>query len=141
MENSYKQIQSENYSLREYVVHLQARLLDTLGEYPPPPSNVNLAHPHQHPHTSAPAAPQPISNPPEAPQPAPGSATSLEVVAQAVAGLTRGEHMNEREPYPGAKSYKSESGRSVEDEARAAEEISRQLQAESSPDGMPQAPM
>ncbi|UKZ60101.1 uncharacterized protein TrAtP1_001387 [Trichoderma atroviride] len=38
LEHSYKSMQSENYALREYVIHLQSRLLDTQGEFPPAPS-------------------------------------------------------------------------------------------------------
>ncbi|TDZ29655.1 putative transcription factor kapC, partial [Colletotrichum spinosum] len=44
MEQSYKAMQSENYALREYVIHLQSRLLEAQGEIPQPPPNVNLQH-------------------------------------------------------------------------------------------------
>lgn len=50
LEENYKAIQSENYSLREYIIHLQSRLIESQGEYPQPPPNVNLNHPHPHPH-------------------------------------------------------------------------------------------
>jgi len=46
LEDNYKAIQSENYSLREYIIHLQSRLIESQGEYPQPPPNVNLSHPH-----------------------------------------------------------------------------------------------
>ncbi|KAF3361291.1 hypothetical protein VdG1_00900 [Verticillium dahliae VDG1] len=39
MESQYKQLQSESYALREYVIHLQSRMLDTQGEYPQAPPN------------------------------------------------------------------------------------------------------
>ncbi|RDW63892.1 hypothetical protein BP5796_10394 [Coleophoma crateriformis] len=45
LEENYKSIQSENYSLREYIIHLQSRLIESQGEYPQPPPNVNLSHP------------------------------------------------------------------------------------------------
>ncbi|PNH43949.1 hypothetical protein VD0004_g3599 [Verticillium dahliae] len=45
MESQYKQLQSESYALREYVIHLQSRMLDTQGEYPQAPPNVNLNQP------------------------------------------------------------------------------------------------
>lgn len=45
LEENYKAIQAENYSLREYIIHLQSRLIESQGEYPQPPPNVNLAHP------------------------------------------------------------------------------------------------
>ncbi|RDL31449.1 uncharacterized protein BP5553_09658 [Venustampulla echinocandica] len=49
LEENYKAIQGENYSLREYIIHLQSRLLESQGEYPQPPPNVNLSHPHHPP--------------------------------------------------------------------------------------------
>ena len=51
LEENYKAIQAENYSLREYIIHLQSRLIESQGEYPQPPPNVNLNHPqarHSH---------------------------------------------------------------------------------------------
>ena len=46
LEDNFKGIQAENYSLREYIIHLQSRLIESQGDYPQPPPNVNLAHPH-----------------------------------------------------------------------------------------------
>ncbi|TVY22717.1 putative transcription factor [Lachnellula hyalina] len=46
LEENYKSIQSENYSLREYIIHLQSRLIESQGEFPQPPPNVDLRHPH-----------------------------------------------------------------------------------------------
>lgn len=45
METAYKITQSENYALREYIIHLQSRLLDAKAELPQPPANLNLASP------------------------------------------------------------------------------------------------
>ncbi|KAI9731084.1 MAG: hypothetical protein M1818_007941 [Claussenomyces sp. TS43310] len=45
LEDSYKAIQTENYSLREYIIHLQSRLIEDHGEYPQPPANISLNHP------------------------------------------------------------------------------------------------
>ncbi|KAL9104632.1 MAG: hypothetical protein Q9163_000436 [Psora crenata] len=42
LNNSYKAIQAENYTLREYVISLQGRLLEAQGEYPPPPAHIDL---------------------------------------------------------------------------------------------------
>ncbi|KAL2166425.1 hypothetical protein VTG60DRAFT_2778 [Thermothelomyces hinnuleus] len=130
MENTFKAVQAENYALREYVLRLQSRLLDTQGEYPQPPPGLNLAHPN--------AQTQPPHGSPEVPQPAataapaaPG-ANQVEVAAQAVAGLTRSEHLGDRDPYPPPV-------RSEDD--RTAEEITRQLQADGGPDGLPAATM
>ncbi|KAF8862564.1 hypothetical protein BDZ45DRAFT_190607 [Acephala macrosclerotiorum] len=46
LEDNFKALQAENYSLREYIIHLQSRLIESQGEYPQPPPNVNLIHPH-----------------------------------------------------------------------------------------------
>ncbi|KAK4126245.1 hypothetical protein N657DRAFT_654669 [Parathielavia appendiculata] len=122
MEITFKALQAENYALRDYVLRLQSRLLDTHGEYPQPPAGINLAHPSNQ-------AAQPTSGGPEAPQtnaaPAPSS-NPLEVAAQAVAGLSRNEN------YAPAR---------TDDDARTAEEITRQLQSDGGPDGLPAAPM
>ncbi|KAM0325453.1 hypothetical protein ACHAQA_007440 [Verticillium albo-atrum] len=58
MESQHKQLQLESYALREYVIHLQSRMLDTQGEYPPPPPNVNLNQPPPPHLTQAPPAHQ-----------------------------------------------------------------------------------
>jgi flagellar motility protein MotE (MotC chaperone) len=118
MEQSFKTLQSENYALREYVIHLQSRLLDAMGEFPQPPPNVNLS----------PAQPSGVP-------PASGSdnmsnsgavGTPLEAVAQAVAGLAAQEQMAERQQYA-SPSYKSPQGT---EDTRTADEINRQLQSD-----------
>lgn len=128
MEATFKAAQVENYALREYILQLQARLLDAQCDCPPPPPGLNLAHPN-------PQAQPPARGGPEAPQPAvPGQppANPLEVAAQAVAGLSRSEHLAGRDPYAAAH---------ADDDARTAEEITRQLQADGAQDGLPPAPM
>lgn len=109
MEASFKNTQAENYALREYIIHLQSRLLDSLGEYPQPPPNINLALPH------------PSATGPDSSQSA-DSTNPLEVAAQAVAGLSRSEHLT-RDHY----SVKYDQGSRSDDDARTAEEITRQL--------------
>lgn len=42
MEHNYKALQNENYQLREYILNLQSRLLETQSDYPPAPSHINL---------------------------------------------------------------------------------------------------
>ncbi|KJZ79293.1 hypothetical protein HIM_01444 [Hirsutella minnesotensis 3608] len=113
MEQTFKAMQSENYALREYVIHLQSRLLDIQGEIPQPPPNINLAQP------SAPPPPPPSV--PEQPSTSPGVGTPLEAVAQAVAGLAAQEQMTEAQ-----QSY----GNRGEEDTRTADEINRQLQSE-----------
>src|SRR5208282_1823214 len=67
LEDNYKAIQTENYSLREYIIHLQSRLIESHGEFPQPPANVNLSHPREDPlsqlhrHAEVPTAPMGIS--------------------------------------------------------------------------------
>jgi hypothetical protein len=67
LEDNYKAIQTENYSLREYIIHLQSRLIESHGEFPQPPANVNLNHPREDPmsqlhrHAEVPTAPMGMS--------------------------------------------------------------------------------
>jgi hypothetical protein len=131
MENNFKSMQAENYALREYIINLQSRLLDAHGEYPQPPPNVNLVHPHtaQASVTSGGADPSVSSS-------AAGAGSSLEVVAQAVADLARGDHLAEG-PQDGQQ-YADRMKQDPNDaDVRANEEINRQLQ----PDGLPRAIM
>lgn len=45
MQESYKQIQSENYQLRDYIISLQSRLIESQGEDAVPPAPAVLVHP------------------------------------------------------------------------------------------------
>ncbi|KAF2396130.1 hypothetical protein EJ06DRAFT_534264 [Trichodelitschia bisporula] len=50
--NNYETIQKENYQLREYIITLQGRLLESHTELPPPPESIDLSRPpnaHQQP--------------------------------------------------------------------------------------------
>lgn len=130
MENNYKLIQSENYALREYVLHLQSRLVDAQIEPPQPPPNINLAvasgatGPNAH--GLPPSGSGHDGAPPAEPIPNTGSATgaaTLDAVAQAVQSLSRSES-----------SFKVDADSQAAEDARTAEEISRQLsQAEPVP--------
>ncbi|PFH61576.1 hypothetical protein XA68_16999 [Ophiocordyceps unilateralis] len=114
MEQTFKAMQSENYALREYVIHLQSRLIDLQGEFPQPPPNINLSQP-----TAAPLPPS--AGGPDQPPANPGVGTPLEAVAQAVAGLAAQEQMTDSQPpYPSR----------AEEDTRTADEINRQLQSE-----------
>lgn len=116
-------MQSENYALREYVLHLQSRLMESQIDVPPPPPNINLSQPA--------AAPAPTAATPEQAPTNPGVGTPLEAVAQAVAGLAAHDQMAERQqPYASAP-FKQEL-RSEED-TRTAEEINRHLHSEEGP--------
>ncbi|EXJ84777.1 hypothetical protein A1O3_05449 [Capronia epimyces CBS 606.96] len=45
LSENFKVVQAENYQLRDYVINLQSRLLESQGEVPPPPSNVDGLQP------------------------------------------------------------------------------------------------
>jgi hypothetical protein len=45
LSEKFKNLQSENYQLRDYIISLQSRLLESQGEYPQPPSNIDIPHP------------------------------------------------------------------------------------------------
>ncbi|KAF5016393.1 hypothetical protein F66182_11937 [Fusarium sp. NRRL 66182] len=63
LSESYKALQAENYQLREYIISLQSRLIDSQNEVPALPENIDLTQPrpeppladsHQHPESSPP---------------------------------------------------------------------------------------
>jgi hypothetical protein len=65
MIGNYKAVQQENFQLREYIIQLQARLLDAHSDVPPPPAHIDLANPPQRP--EGPAAAGSSSAAPTAP--------------------------------------------------------------------------
>ena len=117
MEQSFKTLQSENYALRDYILHLQSRMMDGMGEVPQPPPNVNL---------SQSGAPPPIAGIQDSVTGQPGAGTQLEAVAQAVAGLAAQEQMDER-PDQYHIPPKVDGG---QEDTRTADEINKQLQPE-----------
>lgn len=42
MEQNFRALQNENYQLREYILNLQSRLLESQADFPPAPSHINL---------------------------------------------------------------------------------------------------
>jgi len=68
---NYETIQKENFQLRQYIITLQARLLESHTELPPPPESIDLSRP---PPTIEPSVPQ-----------APMSANSISEQLQAAA--------------------------------------------------------
>lgn len=56
LELSYETIQKENFQLRQYIITLQARLLESHTELPPPPESVDLNRPLPVVETRAPTA-------------------------------------------------------------------------------------
>lgn len=45
MQDSYKQIQNENYQLRDYIINLQSRLIESQGDDAVPPPPAVFVHP------------------------------------------------------------------------------------------------
>lgn len=45
LEESFKVVQAENYQLRDYIINLQSRLIESQGDFPQPPSNIDLSQP------------------------------------------------------------------------------------------------
>jgi len=133
LEDNYKGIQAENYSLREYIIHLQSRLIESQGEYPQPPPNVNLNHPHprQHEHIQN----QRHDGAPVAPMAPMSQLQASAARTLAAAGLNSSKHAQDDHAYGEHKSFKDNSN---EDAAAADELIRSQLQGGA--DGLP-APM
>jgi hypothetical protein len=131
-----KAIQDENGALRDYVAHLQSRLLEVHGDFPQPPHTLNLSHPVG-PGSAAPAPMSVVEAPPDhgAGDEA-ASNTALEAEAVAVAGLAAQEQMAANvENYP-SPTYRTESGG---EDNRSAEEINRHLAASDGGAGQLQA--
>ena len=42
LHENYKAVQAENFQLRDYIISLQSRLIESQGEFPQPPSNIDL---------------------------------------------------------------------------------------------------
>ncbi|KAL8694653.1 MAG: hypothetical protein Q9218_000748 [Villophora microphyllina] len=47
LSENFKSLQAENYQLRDYIINLQSRLLESQGEFPQPPSNIDIHSPRQ----------------------------------------------------------------------------------------------
>lgn len=83
MSENYKALQAENYQLREYIISLQSRLIDSQNEVPELPPNIDLSQPRPDPTAAsgttpgvAPAAP---GTAPAVPVTAPGAAGAVPV--------------------------------------------------------------
>ena len=57
LNENFKAVQAENYQLRDYIISLQSRLLESQGEVPPPPSNVDGLQPGKTAHPQPPSLP------------------------------------------------------------------------------------
>ncbi|EUC31099.1 hypothetical protein COCCADRAFT_6984 [Bipolaris zeicola 26-R-13] len=100
----YKTLQTENYQLRDYIINLQSRLLETQGEIPPAPAGVDLNRPHaeqanMHPQPQPPQTPQQPEQQQQQQQPAQNNSNGglserqigeLQMAAQAAAAAQHG---------------------------------------------------
>jgi len=94
LNENYKAVQAENYQLRDYIINLQSRLIESQGEFPQPPSNIDLPHPRSSEHMQ--------QQPPPAPSQAmgPSAVSQLQAsAAQAVADMGSGKHHHEEAAY------------------------------------------
>ncbi|KAI4921655.1 hypothetical protein J4E90_000081 [Alternaria incomplexa] len=110
----YKTLQTENYQLRDYIINLQSRLLETQGEIPPAPAGVDLNRPHEQPNMhQQPNPPQPPQQPE---QPQQGSNNNngglserqigeLQMAAQAAAAAQHGASGNKHTSSEGSYDY------------------------------------
>lgn len=80
-------MQAENYQLRDYIISLQSRLLESQGEYPQPPSNININ-------------PQTARPPPEHRAPTASMRSHAHEELQASAAQAVAEHKQHDETYP-----------------------------------------
>lgn len=123
----YKTLQTENYQLRDYIINLQSRLLETQGEIPPAPAGVDLNRPlgdqanmHQ-----PPEAPQPPQQPePQHPQQSPNNNTGglserqigeLQMAAQAAAAAQHGTASNKHANSDGSYDYAEKRQKTVDE--------------------------
>lgn len=45
LQENFQRVQQENFHMRDYIMHLQSKLLDVTGEFPPPPPTLELRDP------------------------------------------------------------------------------------------------
>jgi hypothetical protein len=84
---NYETIQKENFSLRQYIITLQARLLESHTELPPPPESIDLSRPPPTIETGAPQAPM-------------GSGSIGDQLQAAAAAAAAAEASEARQSYP-----------------------------------------
>ncbi|KAI9050400.1 hypothetical protein LZ554_005565 [Drepanopeziza brunnea f. sp. 'monogermtubi'] len=140
LEESLKVVQAENYSLREYIIHLQSRLIESQGEYPQPPPNVNLHHPQQQ---VAPPPLQPLRHEgapmaPMAPMAALQASAAQEIAAASL--QSQSESLKHEQEQAGQRPYEddgdSSKGYKHNVEQVADDEMRAQMQADGLPTSM-----
>lgn len=96
MEENYKVLQAENYQLREYIIGLQSRLIDTQGDVPELPPNIDLSQPRPDPSAGAQL---PVGT-------SPGQPDQMNTLNRiAVAGLGMRKHQHEEAAFLGNSNF------------------------------------
>ena len=86
-----KTLQSENYALRDYIINLQGRLIESHGEFPQPPANLEIS-----PQRPSPRSTQAGQHFPAPTAPMASSAVShLQASAAQVIGLSSAKHTSD----------------------------------------------
>lgn len=135
LEDNFKAIQAENYSLREYIIHLQSRLIESQGDYPQPPPNVNLAHPHARGADQQGAGQQQPGQHNVAPMAPMSQLQASAARGIAAAGLSSGKHGHD--DGSGSHGGYDQHKRFKEDESSAADDLIRSQLAGAGNNGMP----
>lgn len=87
LHENYKAVQAENFQLRDYIISLQSRLIESQGEFPQPPSNIDI------PRSSGP--PRQQIQAPTAPMGSSAVSQLQASAAQAVADLGSKQHQQD----------------------------------------------
>ena len=127
----YKGLQTENYQLRDYIINLQSRLLETQGEVPPAPAGVDLSNrphpelPSLNPNLQQPQQHQPQPEQQQAAQQSPASSNNgglserqigeLQMAAQAAAAAQNGASDGKHAGQFDAGDYSAEKRQKVDD--------------------------
>lgn len=137
MSEGYKGLQAENYQLREYIINLQSRLLDSQGEVPELPGNIDLSQPR----TDIPvpgganssgAAPSTSATAPQNQQAShqnavPASNDDMNSLNRiAVAGLGMRKHPNEDANYLGNNNFQAKRVRTDENQTDSSDVTKRE---------------
>ncbi|KAI9851552.1 MAG: hypothetical protein M1838_003384 [Thelocarpon superellum] len=126
LEENYKAIQAENYQLRDYIINLQSRLIESQGEFPQPPSNIDLTHPPQEAPPHPGAAPTAQMTPSVAANHLQASAAQAQVVAELGAAS---KHHHEEAAFLAGKGYPSKRLRESEPDSTRTDPALSKLEA------------
>ena len=107
LENNFKAVQAENYQLRDYIINLQSRLIESQTEFPQPPSNIDLTHRDQETPQDQRPAPTAQMSSSAAAAAAANQLQASAAQAQVVADLGSGKHHHEEAAYLSGNGYPS----------------------------------